>query len=139
MRLKQLKHLKHKIASIVLQHMQHQIIFCNVQMKHMQHISKTHKTCSCNMCSSTCCTTMEARSHGARRRRGARGRPWSTHGWITAWREPRGARREARRVRLVLWHEARGVRAHEARGAGAGASVPSRKDGRPGVSLSVFN
>ena len=35
--------------------MQHQIYFCNIQMKYMQHISETHETYGCNMCSSTCC------------------------------------------------------------------------------------
>jgi hypothetical protein len=38
------------------QHVQHQIYFCNIQIKHLQHMSKTDetlKTCvysHCNMC-----------------------------------------------------------------------------------------
>ena len=34
--------------------MQHQIYFCNILMKHMQHTYETHETYGCNMCSSTC-------------------------------------------------------------------------------------
>jgi hypothetical protein len=73
-------------------------------MKHMQHTSETHKTYRCNMCSSTCCTIMEARSRGARHRHRARGRPrstgrWIASGWIVAWREheARAKVRDARR------------------------------------------
>jgi hypothetical protein len=84
--------------------MQIQIYFCNIKMKHMQHTSETHKTYRCNMCSSTCCTIMEARSRGARHRHRARGRPrstgrWIASGWIVAWREheARAKVRDARR------------------------------------------
>jgi hypothetical protein len=41
--------------NIHLQHMQHQIYFYNTQMKHMKHTSEMQETCSCNVCSSTCC------------------------------------------------------------------------------------
>jgi hypothetical protein len=46
--------------------MQHQICFCNIHMKHMQHTYGRHEIYCCNMCSSTCYTTMEAHSRGAR-------------------------------------------------------------------------
>ena len=51
--------------------MQQQIYFWNIQMKHMQHTSKIHKTYGCNMCSSTCCPPMEARWCEAQRQRGS--------------------------------------------------------------------
>jgi hypothetical protein len=46
--------------------MQHQIYFCKIHIKHMQHKSKTHETYSCNMCLSTCCHPMKAYWLGAR-------------------------------------------------------------------------
>ena len=35
--------------------MQHQIYFCNIQIKRMQHTSETPETYGCNMCSSAYC------------------------------------------------------------------------------------
>jgi hypothetical protein len=82
---------------------------------------------------------MDARSHRARRRHGARGRPRSAGGWIAARREARGAsileqgtrregaRCEARHVCPVLWPEAQGM-GRAMQDVGVDVSVLSRKD-----------
>jgi hypothetical protein len=73
----------------------------------MQHTSERHEMYCCDMCSSTCYTTMKAHSSGARRRRGAQGRPRSTGA-----RMDRGTAGDTRRA---MW----GTRC------GVGTSVPS--------------
>jgi hypothetical protein len=111
--------------------MQHQIYFCDIQMKHNQHTYETHETYGCKVCSSTCCRPIEASWRGAEERsvRHEQG----TWGARRGWREARAgcAARGARRVRCdcmrreVYRHTVRGTgarRAHVARG-GSGATV----------------
>jgi hypothetical protein len=83
--------------------MQQQIYFYIIQIKHMQHTSKTHETTyDCNMCSSPCCCLMEAHWRGTRRRRESE---LDGTEWITA--------------------TAGGVRERTAQGVRAGGLVPS--------------
>jgi hypothetical protein len=66
--------------------MQHQIYFCDIQMKHNQHTYKTHKIYGCKVCSSTCCHPIEAswcsaEEHSVRHEQGTRG---ARRGWREA-------------------------------------------------------
>jgi hypothetical protein len=82
--------------------MQHQIYFCNIQIKHMQYTYEMHETYGCNICSSTCFPPMDARWHGGWCQHWTRGHPRSTGGWIaTTAGGTRCGARSARHGRCV--------------------------------------